>query len=250
MSTLLYVDQWEAAHTYKTIRHEVTQDKIIKTAAAALSGMQAVLTQSIQGVKASKSSSPDEHTVAMSHSGEQVDVLWAQRRGRLGIRVVPASQYEAHKDLVDQFIDGLRGSIDRQQKFIGTLQSELNEAGKIFVDRADTHLSSARLFRGIMCADCGEVVNAQTYKAHRQSMKCMTMTMNRDVRETGYSEVDHGPHITAIKKSGIEIEVRPTGYAIWAPEWVKEAIKAYEEHKAGGGFAGLSLSEYLEKMKP
>lgn len=249
MTPTLYLDQWEAAHSHKILRTETNQADIIKIASKALSDMQAMLLHNMQGVKSAAAANPNiNHFVNLSQNGYAIEDLFRPNRQRVGLKRIPCGHYQQNKIEVDKFTQGLKGAIDKQEQFINNVTAGLSEAGKTFVDRADSHMSSAKIFSGIMCKDCNEIVNSKSYNAHRTSMKCMTDTTNKDVRTSGYKAVEHGPHIAALKKSGVHFEIRPSGYTIWAPDWVQEAITAWE--KEPGGFAGLSLSDYLEKMKP
>lgn len=60
--------------------------------------------------------------------------------------------------------------------------------------------------------------------------------------KSGYFQVD-ADHELDVKNSGVEF-ARWLG-AMWVPRWVHDAIGMY---CSKGGFADMSLSEYLRKM--
>ena len=125
-------------------------------------------------------------------------------------------------------------------------------AGQLFVDRFDLglpyhQLTVARTFMGIECPDCGHIQTFSSIKTHTHSMKCLQATHDRDLREAGWKRVEQSHYLTAIRKSGVQCDIRAAEFKMWIPSWVDAAIKQYEANK---GYGGLKLEAYLTKMKP
>lgn len=145
------------------------------------------------------------------------------------------------------FTADLRMAIEAQKKFIEELTFAKPDLAGHFFSGFNSNAIVARVFSGVLCPDCGYIINKSSFKQHRVSMKCMTDSSNRDVREAGYVELTTGPEMTAARVADIKIELRPSGYTMWAPPWVGDAVETYRRNN---GFAGLSLGQYLAKMKP
>lgn len=99
---------------------------------------------------------------------------------------------------------------------------------------------------GTVCEDCGYIIPASTLKSHVSSLKCMQASNDKDLRDAGWQTVSLSHYINAIKKAGVDFEVRATGFTVWIPPWVSGAISKYEEKD---GYAGLKLHEFLTKIK-
>lgn len=112
---------------------------------------------------------------------------------------------------------------------------------------SEESFSYARIFNGLVCESCGEIITESSIEKHMSSLVCMARTNDRDVRECSYKQIFGTKHSSAIATAGIDIKARPVEYAWWAPEWVTLAIAQYEKN---GGMAGLTLAEYLSKLKP
>lgn len=99
----------------------------------------------------------------------------------------------------------------------------------------------------VTCDMCGRWVVQAHLSRHKSSRTCQAETTSKDVREAGYVNVTHARGISRILKADVGVVARPKAIEYWAPGWVAAAIERYNE---GKGFAGMSIDEYLQKMKP
>jgi hypothetical protein len=154
---------------------------------------------------------------------------------------------QAHTEQVDQFNAALKTAIFNQQQALTQLRNGVGVNISFFKRFQPTDIGIVKGFAGLLCKDCGAVVSEKIYKQHLKSLNCMTQTANRDLRDQGYVELSSGPDIAAVRAAGVDIEFRPSGYSIWAPPWVGNAIDAY---RANQGFAGMKMGEFITRMKP
>lgn len=170
---------------------------------------------------------------------------------RIPLQSAQAEQWERARIWTAQILDEW---IVTQISALTTLEDNREEDMQFsFLEEVDTNIVGSwrsaimsKTIIGMTCEDCGYVIPASTVKSHRASLKCMQAANDRDLRQAGWQQVSLGQHINAIKKAGIEFEVRATGFAMWIPPWVQSAIATYEEKN---GYAGLKLEEFLAKLK-
>lgn len=149
---------------------------------------------------------------------------------------------------LNSFNNALKVVIAKQENLLESLlKQEVPIAAQFYSNFRPEYVSFYKVFIGSECPKCGEIVSNSALKMHIASLRCMTDTANRDLRYGGWTELLSGSDISAIRASGIQCEYRPSGFAMWAPGWVRDALNAYVE---SDGMAGLKLHEYLAKMNP
>jgi len=104
-----------------------------------------------------------------------------------------------------------------------------------------------RIVSNAMCEKCGRWIPHHSLSRHKSSRTCQAESTSKDVREAGYVNITHIRGIGRVLKADVGVVARPKSIEYWAPDWVAAAIKKYND---GGGFAGMSLDEYLDKMRP
>jgi hypothetical protein len=157
--------------------------------------------------------------------------------------------YNTARQFTEEILNYL---LARQLKALVKVEEENQLHNLVFVDSVNTsrpneHIAVARTFKATNCNSCGEIIPASSFNSHVGSLKCMLATHERDLREKGWKPVSSSHHLAAIKKAGVNYEVRATGFTMWAPAWVHESIEKFEQ---GDGYAGMSLAEFLSKMNP
>lgn len=116
---------------------------------------------------------------------------------------------------------------------------------RMFLVLTDDDLLVSRFSVLYTCPNCDKDVKAVSITRHMASQQCLVDTANRDVRTGGYQELMDPKHTNSIIKANVGAQPRPKEYQYWVPQWVNEAVEQFQKR---GGFAGLSLSEYLSKL--
>lgn len=102
--------------------------------------------------------------------------------------------------------------------------------------------------RDSCCPKCGALVTQKSLPRHIDSNMCLTKATDNEMEATrGLTRTTDDSLERAVMKAGIEHERRPVAYATWVPKW---AVEAAEKYKQGGGYAGMSLADYLKRMVP
>ena len=96
----------------------------------------------------------------------------------------------------------------------------------------------------LVCKECGETITNETERDHVRSVACMERKQDNEMEARGFSLIDSDYEAELAKTQNVPIEYRPSGFYIWAPAWVEAAISAFKR----GGFAGMELHEYLDRM--
>lgn len=99
--------------------------------------------------------------------------------------------------------------------------------------------------RVVECPRCGnEYTASKLPKGHYETMACVVASNIKKIRAEGWDSLD-GVHVRAVQSAGVEYLDIPIDTRRFVPEWVQLAIKAHKQNPMG-----LSLKEYLIKMKP
>lgn len=105
-------------------------------------------------------------------------------------------------------------------------------------------ITEARTATSVICDNCGHIVVKRNMSSHAISLACKQATNDRDLRQLGWKTLS-GHHVAAIFKSGVQHDIRASGFTMWVPPWVESAINKYEK---GEGYGGMTLSEFLSKL--
>lgn len=116
---------------------------------------------------------------------------------------------------------------------------------RLFLELTDDNLLVARVNVLYDCPNCLKETKAVSITRHMTSQQCLVDTASKDVRMAGYQSLLATKHTSSVVKAAVGAEARPKEFEYWVPQWVNEAIEQFEKR---GGFAGLSLSEYLSKL--
>lgn len=111
---------------------------------------------------------------------------------------------------------------------------------------AFVRLSMSRIIDAVNCPQCRGVYSRVGLGSHIGSLKCLRDQQCIDIIDKGYGIIDDSSAVVAIRKAGLEYQVRPSALDMWAPAWIVEAIKKYRANK---GYADLKLHEFLGIMK-
>lgn len=99
---------------------------------------------------------------------------------------------------------------------------------------------------GVTCIHCGQHHKFDSLADHQLSPACPIAADKKQMLDKGWVRLEDMAEIMATKRAGIETEAKVEHYGIWAPPWVKQALKSFRE----SGYAEMSLEEFLVKMKP
>lgn len=172
-----------------------------------------------------------------------------------GISLYTAAVTAIDNNVIDEalkLIAALDGVIRRQSDALDSVIADNKCVGLVIVDNVDlsksyNQISVAKTTMAAECPECGHLIHLSGVNSHRGSLKCLQATNDRDLREAGWIQMDYPTYTSAIKKAGIKYDIRATGFTMWVPRWVDDAIKQYQKNS---GYGGMTLPQYLEKMKP
>jgi hypothetical protein len=98
------------------------------------------------------------------------------------------------------------------------------------------------------CPKCGALLATSSLQRHIGTTTCITTSLDASLeKDRDFTRISNDQLERAIEKAGIEFERHPIAFGTWAPKW---ALDAYRSFKHGGGYAGMTLAEYLKRMKP
>lgn len=249
MTTKLFVERWEHGNNaIKTVKDERTEQEILNSASNALTDLYKLLLNNLNSQKAYKGGLKNVNFVFPGHNGSAAGLIGkGARTNRLEIVHTDGSQYDNFRSKIEKFTLDLQQIVKDQESFIEDVKASKQVHNRCYVDRAGPIMSTSHILDGQVCQYCGAVYPSNKMARHQLSQICKIDSANRDLREQQWQPVEDGPEIRAIREAGIAMELRPNGFTMWAPPWVKDAM---EQFKRNNGFAGMSLTEYLNKMKP
>lgn len=107
-------------------------------------------------------------------------------------------------------------------------------------------LYSYHLIDGMTCDKCGYVIRREHIAEHDAHPVCRISADVKGMRDSQWTKIDFN---IAMELAAANIECKPIAkfYDMYTPEWVKSAVDIYTKDS---GFAGLSLGEFVKKMKP
>lgn len=116
-------------------------------------------------------------------------------------------------------------------------------------DRASSHSSYVRfsLMDGIRCPNCNMAVVRADLSKHQIHPICNITKDTKDAINRGLTKTDFDLGMIC-REAGIETAMVAVKYDIHIPAWVEDAIRLY--NLQGQDYAGMSLVEYLARMKP
>jgi hypothetical protein len=226
-----------------TDKVEVPAIEVIEAARMGLRQMEATLASNLDSYELVKSG----NIASFAYTYYQLKAILNTRQHASMSRYTQPLTELAMPDFIHEFMVQLEDAIEAQKETIANLELLQPTYKGVFFRTFSSDIAVTKVFSGIICPDCGRPVTKSVISSHRASMKCMTDTANRDVREVGWVTLNTSAEMHAIKSAGISIELRPSGYEMWIPRWANDAILAYNRDK---GFAGLTLAQYLDKMRP
>lgn len=246
MQPVLCIERW--IHHDEPQKSLITPEELTKTITDTLAWLHDTLknNEELLGVSHDQAWAPGRTIIYSSDK-------FAHRVGGMNLLgCTQRKQLPRDEDVVARdFTNSLPELIHHHEHTLKTVTSGL-AVGHYFIDRIDLsrpyhQVTIARTLHGVQCPDCGHLQMSASIKGHMQSMKCLAATHDRDLRDAGWQRIDQSHYMSAVRKAGVQWDVRATEFKMWIPPWVHQAIKQYEANK---GYGGLKLEHFLEKMKP
>lgn len=97
-----------------------------------------------------------------------------------------------------------------------------------------------------ICSICSDVVVYDDLSDHQLGSACLTQKTNNAMESMGWVAIEQEQECDIAKATNVPYQMVAASFDMWAPSWVTSAIAAWTRHK--GGFAGMTLTEYLDKM--
>jgi hypothetical protein len=100
------------------------------------------------------------------------------------------------------------------------------------------------------CTHCRTVVNTKQLPSHMKTARCINYRMYNVIHSGDNERVDYrsNKELYNLCHDGlIDTELVAYKYDAYVPKWI---YSAYQVWNKNGGFAGLSLYDYLQKMRP
>lgn len=107
-------------------------------------------------------------------------------------------------------------------------------------------LSHSYVDNSLMCPTCGDAVMGMILEDHLQTPGCKQAEMSRKLEKEQLVQVSEDDVMELAKTRKIDLFFHPTSYGVYVHKWVDGAIRSY--NATNGGYAGLQLHEYLDKM--
>lgn len=96
-----------------------------------------------------------------------------------------------------------------------------------------------------VCNICSDVVVYDDLADHQVGSSCLSQTTRNQAEANGLVLIEAEFEADLTKTTSVPYQMVPSSYDMWVPRWVESAITAYNKNK---GFAGLTLTEYLDKL--
>ncbi len=104
------------------------------------------------------------------------------------------------------------------------------------------------LLKPSSCPQCHCDIVDDAIEDHMKSIACMESMRVNKLNDLKLTQVDYEREVQLIRTERVPYEYHPTGYAIFVPAWVDQAIRTYDSMKSRGAFADMSLADYLTSM--
>lgn len=98
------------------------------------------------------------------------------------------------------------------------------------------------------CSKCDINLVEVDLQDHMKTVSCRESELTNDIQKKNLAQLDMDYETQLIRTEGIPYEYHPSGFLIYVPDWVSQAIKAYDSMKQRGGFQDMTLTEYLNNM--
>lgn len=112
----------------------------------------------------------------------------------------------------------------------------------------DGFLSKYSLVKPQHCKKCDINLVETDITDHMKTVSCRESELQNDIGKKNLVQLDMDYETQLVRTEGIPYEYHPTGFTIYVPDWVAQAIKAYDSMKSRGGFQDMTLTEYLNNM--
>ena len=112
----------------------------------------------------------------------------------------------------------------------------------------DGFLSKYSLVKPQHCKKCDINLVEIDLVDHMKTVSCRESELTNMIGKKQLSQLDMDYETQLVRTEGIPHEYHPTGFTIYVPDWVAQAIKAYDSMKSRGGFQDMTLTEYLNNM--
>lgn len=100
---------------------------------------------------------------------------------------------------------------------------------------------------GRTCENCDKPFPADWIERHKASWVCPVEGGASKAEKAGFVRIGNNKDANAVRNAlNIPSMLVPTQMMVFAPKWVVDGITAF--HRNGDSYAGLSLSEFLEKL--
>lgn len=109
-------------------------------------------------------------------------------------------------------------------------------------------LSKYSLVKPQSCKKCDVNLVEIDLADHAKTVSCREQELNNTIQKRNMAQLDMDYETQLVRTEGIPYEYHPTGFTIYVPDWVGQAIKAYDSMKSRGGFQDMTLTEYLNNM--
>lgn len=97
-----------------------------------------------------------------------------------------------------------------------------------------------------VCAMCDQAIIYTTVDEHNKSPDCYSYKCINQEIAAGWVELDEQAEIDAVfKATKVQHRFIPIAHGTFVQSWVKQAISTYNNR---GGFSGMTLEEFLDKM--
>lgn len=102
------------------------------------------------------------------------------------------------------------------------------------------------MIEAIKCERCQMAKEKDQMPKHKLHPECQIEADKARVRGRGMVKIDDIDCAIAVRSSGVVHEMVSEFYAVYAPAWVNDAIKIYQQNE---NYAGMPLDEFLRTMK-
>lgn len=135
----------------------------------------------------------------------------------------------------------------KNQNFLSNLAKDKVTHGMWYygTQQNDTGILIAKtvVFQGVVCPICKLIVETQDIIGHRMASKCYDQLKP----PAEFQPMSSSRYLSAISKAGnVPYVFGPIEFDVFVPKWVHTAIDQWQSNSKK--YAGLSLSEYLNKM--
>lgn len=105
---------------------------------------------------------------------------------------------------------------------------------------------------GVTCPKCGKHEMSDDFDTHQVDLQCLIDGGRAKMQAQDWVRLGSTDDITAIRLASMPVELVPEHFGVWTPKWVSDIVSAYRNNteESSGGFADLTLAEFLKKTRP